>query len=61
MPGDGVIELKIANRYLTIKYRPIIRPARLLAADDDDIVTGDPADIERLAQLAGRHVEIVRI
>jgi hypothetical protein len=33
----------------------------LLAADDDDIVTGDPADIERLAQLAGRHVEIVRI
>src|SRR5690606_6551442 len=32
----------------------------LLAADGDDIVTSDPEDIEPLAALAGRHVELLR-
>jgi hypothetical protein len=32
----------------------------LLAEDGDDIVTSDPEDIEPLAALAGRHVELVR-
>lgn len=31
----------------------------LLAADGDDIVTSDPEDMERLAALAGRHVELL--
>lgn len=33
----------------------------LLAEDGDDIVTSDPEDIEPLAALAGRHVELVRV
>jgi predicted nucleic acid-binding protein len=32
----------------------------LLAEDGDDIVTSDPEDIEPLAALAGRHVELLR-
>jgi len=32
----------------------------LLAADGDYIVTSDPADIEPLARVSGRHVEIIR-
>jgi hypothetical protein len=32
----------------------------LLAADGDDIVTGDHDDLARLAAAAGRHVELVR-
>src|SRR5690606_1980202 len=32
----------------------------LLAEDGDDIVTSDPNDIEPLAAVSGRHVEIVR-
>ena len=31
----------------------------LLAEDGDDIVTSDPEDIEPLAALAGRHVELL--
>jgi hypothetical protein len=31
----------------------------LLADDGDDIVTSDPQDIEPLAALAGRHVELI--
>jgi hypothetical protein len=33
----------------------------LLANDGDDIVTSDPEDIEPLASLLGRHVEILRV
>ncbi len=32
----------------------------LLAVDGDEIVTGDPQDIERLAAASGRHVDLVR-
>jgi hypothetical protein len=32
----------------------------LLASDGDDIVTSDPKDLEPLARVAGRHVEILR-
>lgn len=32
----------------------------LLAEDGDDILTSDPEDIEPLAALAGRHVELLR-
>jgi len=32
----------------------------LLAEDGDDILTSDPEDIEPLAALSGRHVEIIR-
>ncbi|MBN1240259.1 MAG: hypothetical protein JXB36_17275 [Gammaproteobacteria bacterium] len=32
----------------------------LLAEDGDDIVTSDPDDLELLAALAGRHVELLR-
>lgn len=32
----------------------------LLAEDGDDIVTSDPKDIEPLAAVSGRHVEIIR-
>lgn len=31
----------------------------LLAVDGDEIVTGDPENIERLAVASGRHVELV--
>lgn len=33
----------------------------LLAEDGDDIVTSDPEDIEPLAALAGRHVELLQV
>jgi hypothetical protein len=32
----------------------------LLAADGDEIVTSDPDDLEPLARVLGRHVEIIR-
>jgi len=32
----------------------------LLASDGDQIVTSDPADIERLAGASGRHLEVIR-
>lgn len=32
----------------------------LLSADGDEIVTSDVEDLERLARMAGRHVELVR-
>ena len=31
----------------------------LLAQDGDEVVTSDPADLERLLATAGRHVELV--
>lgn len=33
----------------------------LLAHDGDEIFTSDPADLRELAQVAGRHVELIRI
>jgi hypothetical protein len=33
----------------------------LLARDDDQIVTSDVRDIERLVAVLGRHVEILRV
>jgi hypothetical protein len=33
----------------------------LLASDGDEIVTSDPADIERLAAVSRRHVELIRV
>jgi hypothetical protein len=30
-----------------------------LAADDDRIVTSDPADIQRLVEASGRHVDVI--
>jgi hypothetical protein len=33
----------------------------LLAADGDDIATSDAADLEPLAAVAGRHVELIRV
>lgn len=32
----------------------------LLAGDGDLIVTSDPDDLERLAEVCGRHVEVIR-
>jgi hypothetical protein len=33
----------------------------LLASDGDEIVTSDPDDIERLAAVSRRHVELIRV
>jgi len=41
--------------------RDVIDAALVLLADDgDDILTSDPEDLEPLAALSGRHVEIIR-
>jgi hypothetical protein len=32
----------------------------LIAADGDEIITSDPDDLRALAEVSGRHVELVR-
>lgn len=32
----------------------------LLADDGDEIITSDPDDVEPLAMLSGRHLELIR-
>lgn len=39
----------------------IVAALVLLAVDGDDIATSDPVDIEPLAALAGRHVEVLHV
>ena len=53
---------RAAGKLLAItKRRDVIDAALvLLAADGDFIVTSDPDDIEPLARVSGRHVEIIR-
>lgn len=33
----------------------------VLAADDDEIATSDPGDIQRLVNVAGRHVDVITV
>jgi hypothetical protein len=33
----------------------------LLAADGDEIVTSDPGDLTALAEVSGRHVELIQV
>lgn len=55
--GRAAGELLAASR-----SRDVIDAALVLLAEDgDDIFTSDPGDLEALARLAGRHVEIIRV
>lgn len=60
-PVDQALGRRAGELLATAKRHDVIDAALvLLAMDGDHIVTSDPEDIEPLARVSGRHVEIIR-
>jgi len=60
-PLDERLGRRVGELLATARTADVIDAAVvLLAADGDEIVTGDSADLEHLVSTLGRHVELIR-
>ena len=60
-PLDEALGCAAGELLAAARHRDVIDAALVvLASDGDQVVTSDPADIERLARASGRHLEVIR-